>query len=371
MECLKINSLTIRSLRMKLKEPFITSFGTELDKEFLLLTVLDQDGIAGWGECVAMEQPIYNEETNVTAKHLLRDFLFPLLRGKTIRHPDELAQIFAPIRRNQMAKAALECAVWDLYARKNNLPLYQALGGSRKKIDVGISIGMQAEPKLLVRQVEKYVHAGYKRIKIKIMPGKDLHYIDAVRQAFPAVPLMADANSAYSLDDIELLKAMDGYYLMMIEQPLAHDDIIDHALLQSKINTPICLDESIHSYEDARRALSIDACRIINIKLGRVGGLTESRKIEQLCRERNIPVWCGGMLEAGVGRAFNVALTTLSGFTLPGDTAASSRYWERDIISSAVMVSNGEITVPQAAGFGYELDFEAINSFTETTAEII
>ena len=371
MECLKLRSLTIRSLRMKLKEPFITSFGTELDKEFLLLTVRDQDGICGWGECVAMEQPIYNEETNVTARHLLRDFLFPLLRGKLINHPDELAEIFAPIRRNQMAKAALECAVWDLYARKNNLPLHQALGGSRKTIDVGISIGIQAEPKLLVQQVKKYVQAGYKRIKIKIMPGKDLSYIDAVRQYFPTVPLMADANSAYSLDDIERLKAMDDYNLLMIEQPLAHDDIIDHAALQSKMNTPICLDESIHSYADARRALSIDACRIINIKLGRVGGLTESRQIEQLCREQNIPVWCGGMLEAGVGRAFNVALTTLAGFTLPGDTAASSRYWERDIIRPAVMVNNGEIEVPQTLGFGYELDIDAVNLFTETIEEII
>ena len=355
---------------MQLKEPFITSFGTELDKEFLLLTLRDTDGAEGWSECVAMEQPIYNEETNITAKHLLRDFLFPLLCRQQLCHPDELDQLFAPIRRNQMAKAALECAVWDLYARRNNLPLYKALGGTRQQIDVGVSVGMQDNPSLLVEKVREYLQEGYKRIKVKIMPGKDLDYVDAVRKVFPDVPLMADANSAYSLSDFEILKALDDYKLMMIEQPLAHDDIIDHAALQAKMNTPICLDESIHSCEDARRALSIDACRIINIKLGRVGGLTESLKIERLCRTHGVPVWCGGMLEAGVGRAFNVALTTLPGFTLPGDTAASSRYWERDIISPAVLVDNGSIQVPQTPGFGYDLDIEAINSFTQYREEL-
>ena len=365
MEQIKLQSLTLRTMRMKMREPFTTSFGTEYDKQFLLITLRDSNGIEGWGECVAMEQPIYNEETNVTAAHIIRDYLVPLLKQQPLAHPRNLSVFFSAIRGNRMAKAAIECAYWDLYARRNNIPLYQALGGTRKTIDVGISIGIQSTTDVLLNKVAQYLSEGYKRIKVKIMPNFDVQLIDAVRARYPDIPLMADANSAYTLADIDLLKQLDDYNLMMIEQPLGCDDIIDHAQLQRIIKTPICLDESIHTCDDARRALSIHACGIINIKLGRVGGLGESLAIEQLCRARGIPVWCGGMLEAGIGRAFNVALTTLTGFTLPGDTAASSRYWKHDIITPEVTVQNGQITVSEQPGLGYAIDMQAVEHYTE------
>lgn len=361
---MKIVNFTIRQLKMKLKDPFTTSFGTFTDRDFLLLEAQDQDGTIGWGESVAFHSPWYNEETLQTNWHMLEDFLIPLLLNKEIHHPDEVSELFASIRKNNMAKSTIEGAVWDIYAQQTNQSLASALGGTRDKIEVGISIGIQQSIKELVELVDGYVKEGYKRIKVKIKPGWDVEVMRILRDTFPDVAMMADANSAYRLEDAELLKQLDAFNLTMIEQPLASDDIIDHAQLQKMLETPICLDESIHSLEDARKAVELGSTKIINIKIGRVGGLTEAKKIHDYCEANGIPVWCGGMLESGIGRAHNVALTTLSNFTLPGDTASSNRYWDKDIIKPEVVSKNGYIDVPQAAGIGYEIDREAVEFFT-------
>lgn len=361
---MKISEIRIRHLQLKLKAPFTTSFGTFLNKDFLLLEAKDESGTVGWGESVAFHAPWYNEETLKTNWHMLEDFLIPMILNREIRHPDEVSEIFAHIRKNNMAKSTIEGAVWDIYAQKTNQSLAQALGGKKDKIDVGISIGIQNSIDDLVRIVDQHVQEGYKRIKIKIKPGWDVEVIRTLREKFPDVPMMADANSAYRLEDAELLKQLDQFDLMMIEQPLASDDIIDHAALQKELKTPICLDESIHSLEDARKAIEIGAAKIINIKIGRVGGLTEAKKIHDYCESKGVPVWCGGMLESGIGRAHNVALTTLSNFVLPGDTAGSSRYWEKDIIKPEVVVVDGTIEVPQTPGIGYEVDREAVDFYT-------
>lgn len=356
--------IVLRRLQMKLKNPFSTSFGTTETKEFYLIEVIDETGESGWGESVAMSYPWYTEETVKTNGHVMKDFLIPLLFQEPIAHPDEVSQRFAPIRRNSMAKAALEGAVWDLYAKRQGISLAWALGGEKKTIDVGISIGIQPSNKALLEKIEGHLNEGYKRIKVKIKPGWDIDMIKEIRRHFPDIPLMADANSAYSLHDVAHLKQLDDFNLMMIEQPLAHDDIIDHAALQRQLSTPICLDESIHSVEDARKAIELGSCQIINVKIGRVGGLTESKKIHALCADKGIEVWCGGMLEAGVGRAHNIALTTLPQFTLPGDTAGSSLYWHDDIITPEVMVTNGRIDVPVQPGIGYEVDRDVFEKYT-------
>ncbi|WHX97967.1 o-succinylbenzoate synthase [Neobacillus sp. DY30] len=361
---MKITDITIRHLQMKLKAPFTTSFGTFTNKDFLLLEAKDQDGTIGWGESVAFHSPWYNEETLQTNWHMLEDFLIPLILNKEINHPDEVSEIFSPIRKNNMAKSTIEGAIWDIYAQQTNQSLASALGGKKDKIEVGISIGIQKSIDDLVALVDEYVKEGYKRIKVKIKPGWDVDVMRTLRENFPNVAIMADANSAYRLDDAELLKQLDEFELTMIEQPLASDDIIDHSHLQKVLKTPICLDESIHSLEDARKAVELGSTKIINIKIGRVGGLTEAKKIHDYCEANGIPVWCGGMLESGIGRAHNVALTTLSNFILPGDTASSNRYWEKDIILPEVVAANGYIEVPQTAGIGYEVDREAVESFT-------
>ncbi|MGR6898255.1 o-succinylbenzoate synthase [Rummeliibacillus sp. BSL5] len=361
---MKIVNITIRQLKMKLKDPFTTSFGTFTDRDFLVLEAQDQDGTIGWGESVAFHSPWYNEETLQTNWHMLEDFFIPLLLNKEIHHPDEVSELFAPIRKNNMAKSTIEGAVWDIYAQQTNQSLASALGGTRDKIEVGISIGIQQSIEELVELVDGYVKEGYKRIKVKIKPGWDVEVMRILRNTFPDVAMMADANSAYRLEDAELLKQLDAFNLTMIEQPLASDDIIDHAQLQKMLETPICLDESIHSLEDARKAVELGSTKIINIKIGRVGGLTEAKKIHDYCEANGIPVWCGGMLESGIGRAHNVALTTLSNFTLPGDTASSNRYWDKDIIKPEVVSENGYINVRQAVGIGYEIDCEAVESFT-------
>ena len=361
---MKITEITIRHLQMKLKAPFTTSFGTFTNKDFLLLEAKDESGTVGWGESVAFHSPWYNEETLKTNWHMLEDFLIPLILNKDISHPDEVSEIFKPIRKNNMAKSTIEGAVWDIYAQQTNQSLAEALGGKKDKIEVGISIGIQKSLEDLVALVDEYVKEGYKRIKVKIKPGWDLEVMRTLREKFPDVAIMADANSAYRLEDAELLKQLDEFNLTMVEQPLASDDIIDHAVLQKQMKTPICLDESIHSLEDAQKAIEIGATKIINIKIGRVGGLTEAKRIHDYCESKGIPVWCGGMLESGVGRAHNVALTTLSNFILPGDTASSNRYWEQDIIEPEVVAENGYITVPKVAGIGYKVNKETVESYT-------
>lgn len=361
---MRITDITIRHLRMKLKAPFTTSFGTFTERDFLLLEAHAADGTVGYGESVAFNAPWYNEETLQTNWHMLEDFLIPLIINKDISHPDEVSEIFSAIRKNNMAKSTIEGAVWDIYAQQINQSLAEALGGTKERIEVGISIGIQDSIEHLVGLVDGFVKEGYKRIKVKIKPDWDVEVIRTLREKFPDTQIMADANSAYRLEDTETLKQLDEFNLSMIEQPLASDDIIDHARLQKELKTPICLDESIHSLEDTRKAVELGSTKIINIKIGRVGGLTEAKKIHDYCLENNIPVWCGGMLESGVGRAHNVALTTLPNFILPGDTASSSRYWERDIIEPEVVMEDGFIEVPESPGIGYEIDKEAVDLYT-------
>ena len=358
-----IKKIILHRLMMRLNDPFTTSFGTFQDKEFFVIEAIDENGTHGFGESVAFSSPWYTEETVKTNEHVMEDFLIPLLFRAPITHPDEVSVRFSPIRRNNMAKAGLEGAIWDLYAKRNQQSLANALGGEKTEIDVGVSIGLQPTTKQLLKVIESKLQEGYKRIKLKIKPGSDVEMLKEVRREFPEIPLMADANSAYTLKDIEHLKKLDELNLLMIEQPLAHDDIVDHAKLQAELTTPICLDESIHSFEDARKAIELGGCKIINIKIGRVGGLTESLKIHDYCKQHEIPVWCGGMLEAGIGRAHNIALTSLSQFTLPGDTAGSSHYWQQDIIEPEVMVENGIIKVPNGLGIGYELNRSSLEKF--------
>lgn len=363
MNAIEVKKVILHKLVMRLKDPFSTSFGTFQDKEFFVTEIVDENGLQGFGESVAFTSPWYSEETVITNEHVMCDFLIPLLLQAPIHHPDEVSERFAMIRRNNMAKSALEGAIWDLFAKRSNVSLSHALGGTKSQIDVGISIGIQPSVKELIRVIENYVIEGYKRIKIKIKPGWDVDVLTEVRNHFPHTALMADANSAYTLRDIEHLKRLDDLNLTMIEQPLAHDDIYDHAKLQNEINTPICLDESIHSFDDVRHAIELGSCKIINVKIGRVGGLTESKKIHDYCLKNRVPVWCGGMLEAGIGRAHNIALTTLEQFVLPGDTAASSRYWEKDIIKPEVIVDNGVIQVPSTPGIGFDVNWTNLESY--------
>ena len=361
---MKIVKINVHLLEMKMKTPFSTSFGTVQNKKFFIIEAIDETGEIGWGEGVAFEAPWYTEETVETSLHMLKDFLIPIILNKPIARPTEVNELFSSIRRNQMAKASIEMAVWDLYAKINQQPLHQVIGGIASKISVGISIGIEPTIEKQLATIERFIQEGYKRIKIKIKPGWDVEVVKAIRERFGDIPLMVDANSAYSLNDVSLLKQLDPYNLLMIEQPLGHDDLVDHAFLQKEIETPICLDESICSYDDARRAIRIGSCKVINIKIGRVGGIAEALKIHNLCVENNIHVWCGGMLEAGVGRAHNIAITSLKGFTLPGDTAASSRYWAEDIIEPEVTVQDGYIEVQKSAGIGYEVDREKLAKYT-------
>ncbi|MED4909438.1 o-succinylbenzoate synthase [Brevibacillus centrosporus] len=360
---MKIEKIEMRRLHLPLKQAFEASIGQQTMRDFLLISV-HSEGETGYGESVAMPLPFYNEETTETVLYMMEALLIPMLLKNKIERPEDVARLFAPIRRHHMAKSALEGAVWDLYAKQQGISLAQALGGKRKEIDVGVSVGIEPTVEEVVSKVEGFVAEGYKKIKVKIKPGFDIALIDALRKRFgDDLPLMADANSAYTLDQIDLIKQLDDYNLIMIEQPLAHDDIVDHARLQSQLKTPICLDESIHTVEDARRAIELSSCRIINIKVGRVGGLTESKKIHDLCQENNIPVWCGGMFESGVGRAHNIAITSLSNFTIPGDTAASSRYWKQDIVLPEVeFLRPGVLAVPEGPGIGYEINWEVVKS---------
>jgi len=321
--------------------------------------------VTGYGECVADSDPYYLPETNHTVLHILRDFLVPLAFGLEIAHPRELLAAFARVRGHEMAKAALEMAVWELHARRENAPLYRVLGGRGGQIATGVSIGLQPTTAALLERVEEEVAAGYRRVKIKIKPGHDRDLVAAVRARFADLPLMVDANSAYRLADAGLFREMDRYSLTMIEQPLAWDDMVDHAALQRQLRTPVCLDESIHSAEDARRALALDACRVINIKAGRVGGFAGSLAVHDVCRAASVPVWCGGMLESGIGRLANVHVQTLPGFTLPGDTSASARYFEEDLVEPPVVVSpSGTIDVPEGPGIGREIVWPRVEKAT-------
>jgi len=360
MTLMKVEAIRLRRLKMPLKAPFVTSFGCQTVRDAILVEA-EAGGITGWGEAPALAAPLYNEETVETAWHLLKDFLVPALLGQSLTHPSRLAERLRPFRRNYIAKAGLEGALWDVWARARGQPLGQVLGGTRGRVAAGVSLGIAASVEDLLAEVALYLDRGYRRIKVKIKPGWDLAPLSAIRDRFGAIPLMADANSAYERSDLPRLKAIDELELMMIEQPLAADDLVDHARLQSELDTPLCLDESICSREDARKALDLGSCGIINIKAARVGGLTEAVAIHDLCRERGVPVWCGGMLETGIGRAHNLALASLPGFTLPGDVSGSDRYWDRDIVCPEIAVdAEGYITVPAGPGLGHEPDLGEI-----------
>jgi o-succinylbenzoate synthase len=361
---MRLRKLTLREIHLPLVEPFQTSFDTTTLRRILLLEA-DVDGVIGWGECTAGEDPYYCYETVETAWHILRDYLWSILRGREFASAAEVWDLFSRVRGHNMAKAGIEIALWDAEAKQRNLPLAKHLGGVREEISCGVSIGIQPSISELVAKVEKELAAGYQRIKIKIKPGWDIEPARALRERFPRIRLMVDANSAYTLSDAAHLKQLDAFYLIMIEQPLGCDDIYSHAQLQRQLDTPICLDECIHDVEHARAAIETGACRIINIKLGRVGGHTAARRIHDLCQAKGIPVWCGGMLESGIGRAHNIAMSTLENFSLPGDVSASRRYWQADIIQPEVEVSKqGTIRVPTAPGIGYTPCLDRIESLT-------
>ena len=353
---LRIDQIRLHQIAMPLVRPFETSFGRTVERQIILVEAV-ADGVSGWGEVTAGEHPFYNEEWTESAWLILKHYAGPaVLRG---------APLFNRIRGHQMACGGLEAAIWDLEARLLAQPLWQHIGGMRSEISCGVSIGIQESVPALIETIERELACGYQRIKIKIKPGWDVDVVREVRRAFPNIRLMVDANSAYTLADVDRLRALDEFYLMMIEQPLAHDDIIDHAALQARLSTPVCLDESIRSAHHAEQAIRLGAAQIINIKLGRVGGFAGARAVHDVAQAAGIPVWCGGMLESGVGRAHNIALSTLAGFVLPGDVSASSRYWVRDVIVPPIEVTpRGTIVVSGEPGFGYALDLDFLHAVT-------
>jgi o-succinylbenzoate synthase len=360
-----IQSIELREIRLPLINFFETSFGRTTERRIVLARVTDATGLEGWGECTAGEEPFYSEEWTETAWTTLREFLAPMVLRKEVPNAAKVFPLMKPVRGHRMAKATIETACWDLEAKTAGLPLWKHLGGTRPEISCGVSIGIQDTLNILLDKIRKEVDAGYQRIKIKIKPGWDLEVIERVRKEFPDIRLMGDANSAYKLSDVPLFQELDRFNLMMLEQPLAHDDIFDHAKLQRQIQTPICLDESIRSAEDATNAICLGSCKIINVKLGRVGGHAEAKRIEQVTRDNEIPIWCGGMLESGIGRAHNIAMSTLAGFTLPGDVSASARYWEEDVIDPPVKVSTrGTITPPDSPGIGFNVNLPRIEALT-------
>lgn len=363
---LHLERLELREIELPLKSPFETSFGRTTRRRILIVRVFDRTGAYGYGECVAPEGPFYNHETVDTAWLITAKYVAPLLARERVESAAQVNAALAPIRGNRMARAGVEAAVWDLEAKLAGRPLWQYLGGVRDEIACGVSIGLQETEEALIGKVTNELESGYQRIKIKIKPGKDVQLVEAIRSRFPLITLSVDANSAYSLNgDLGLLRQLDQYHLLMIEQPLATGDLVDHAKLQREIKTPVCLDESITSLADARHAHELGSCRIINIKLGRVGGHTETRAIQAFALEHGLPVWCGGMLEAGIGRAHNIALSTLPGFTLPGDVSASERYWEEDIIDPPVTVTRqGTIKAPTTPGIGYEVNEARVEALT-------
>ena len=362
---MKLERIALHQIRMPLVHFFETSFSRTYSRDIILVEVTSE-GITGWGEVTAGENPFYNEEWTDSAWLILRNYAGPRVLGRDLTSAEDVYPLTAHIRGHNMARAGLEVAVWDLEARINNVPLWKQIGGgARREIPCGVSIGIQDSVEQLFEKIETELAAGYQRIKMKIKPGWDVDVVRRVRERFPSIKLMADANSAYTLADIDHLKKLDDFYLMMIEQPLSHDDIIDHAVLQSKLQTPICLDECLRNAHQAEQAISMRACGIINIKLGRVGGFREAKRLHDVAQAAGIPVWCGGMLEAGIGRAHNVALASLPNFVLPGDVSASKRYWKQDIIQPAVeTTARGTIELRDEPGFGYALDPDYIRSIT-------
>jgi O-succinylbenzoate synthase len=369
-EQLHVESVEIRTVRLPLNEPFETSFG-RIDSRLIFVVGVAAGGITGWGEVVAEEEPRYSYETVGTARHVIRDYLAPAMLSGPLTDLSDLAARFSPFRGHNMAKAGLELAYMDLLGRTTGRSLSQLIGGTLARIPVGVSLGIQPRLEQLLERVDRYLDLGYQRIKLKIKPGWDVDIVREVRRQHSEIVLSVDANAAYTIADQEHLKTLDDCRLLMIEQPLDHDDLIDHATLQSGIATPICLDESITGLRRAEQALRLGSCQIINIKIGRVGGYSQALAIHDLCHSKGTPVWCGGMLESGIGRAHNIALASLPGFSLPGDISASSRYFARDLIVPEVLVEgDGTVEVPRGPGLGFEIDLDYLTCNTQTLERI-
>ncbi|MBN1146930.1 MAG: o-succinylbenzoate synthase [Anaerolineales bacterium] len=367
---MKIERIMLRHLRMNLQSPFETSFGRIQTRDCILLEAF-ADGLTGYGECVADRDPGYSYETVKTAWHILEEFLIPAVLGQEIEGPQQLQDRLDFVRGHPMAKAGLEMVLWDLIGKREGRSLRELFGGVRQQVDVGVSVGIQDSPAALVKVVEGYLAQGYGRIKIKIKPGRDIAEAQALRRAFPEMKLQVDANSAYDLETARALLPLDGLDLLLIEQPLAEDDLWDHSRLQKEFQTPLCLDESILSARHARQALELGSCRVINIKAGRVGGLSQALAIHDLCQAQGAPVWCGGMLETGVGRAANLALASLPGFSLPGDISASERYYAEDITQQRFSLNpDSTISVPSGVGLGVSIDYQALERAAQARLQV-
>jgi len=361
---MKIEKITLYHLRMPLQSHFETSFGRVYERDCILLEV-QSGGLTGYGECAADRDPGYSYETVGTSWHILNDFIVPAVLGQDVLGAEDLQVRLAHIKGHQMAKAGLEMALWDLFGKRGKCPLVELIGGVRTKVEVGVSVGLQDTSSELLRVVENYLQSGYGRIKLKIKPGRDVDVVSTIRDKFKDLPLQVDANSAYTLDSALALLPLDDFNLLLIEQPLAEDDFWDHRQLQTKFATPLCLDESITHPRHARQALEMDACRIINIKPGRVGGISQGILIHDLCQRENVPVWCGGLLETGVGRASNLAIASLPNFKLPGDISATDRYYAEDITNETFKLNNDStIDVPQGLGLGISINFDALERYT-------
>jgi O-succinylbenzoate synthase len=366
---MRIEQIDLAVVRLPLIRPFQTSSSRKARLDHILVRVR-ADGVVGWGECASPSDPFYCPETTETCWHLLHDFLSPMVLGRDWSTIDELAALYGQVKGNGFARAGIEMACWDALARSKGLPLHRLLGGERSEILSGVSLGIESDLGVLFANIDQYLAEGYRRIKLKIAPGRDVDVVRRVRDRYPAIALQVDANSAYTHDDAPTLRALDDFDLLLIEQPLAHDDIIDHARLQAELKTPVCLDESIHSAADARKAIEIGACRVINIKVSRVGGLLEARRIHDVCRARGVPVWCGGMHEFGVGRAANVAIASLPGFTLPGDVSGSDKYYQEDVVEPAVLARDGAIAMFDGPGIGVEPVEDRVRRHTQRAATL-
>lgn len=360
---MKIERVDLMVVQLPLIRPFETSSSLKDHLEHILVKVF-ANGLVGWGESASPSEPYYNEETTETCWHILKDFLIPPVLGQSWTNIDELTSLYQKVKRNNFAKAGLETACWDLLAQAKKQPLYKLLEGNRKEILSGVSLGLEKDVNHLLNLIGQYLNEGYRRIKLKIAPGRDIEVLRRVREKYPNIPLTVDANSAYKLADLPTIQKLDEFNLMMIEQPLANNDIINHAKIQKVLKTPICLDESINSLEDAQKALELGSCRIINIKVSRLGGLLEAKRVHDLCYSKSIPVWCGGMHEYGIGRAANIAISSLPGFTLPGDISGSDKYYAQDLVDPPIRADRGAIKVPQRMGLGYTPIEEQITAHT-------
>lgn len=354
-----IRQIELFLIEQQLKIPFKTSYGQYEKRESIIVKLVDSDGEEGFGEVVAFSEPWYTEETIQTSLHIMQDFLIPILLSSQFSHPNEVANAFKQFKGNPMAKAGLEGAYWDLYCKQNSISLANALGGEKREIAVGVVVSIN-EPNKMLKQIDNYQKEGYERFKIKVSRENDYKIVSTIRESFPNISLMIDANSDYSLEDLDQLKRLDEFNLLMIEQPFGEREFLNHAILQNELSTPICLDESIYSLEDVKIAHALKSCKVITIKPGRVGGLSESVNIHDYCVEHNIPIWVGGMIESGISRIQNVALASLPGFTIPGDISASSRHWEQDIITPEVILKNGRVKVPTDIGLGIKVNEERI-----------